>query len=186
MRKNRIGMKPFFTGNYIGRNKKRPSYGWNLMTLNKNFEGDGQRNKTSWTTTTCRSRRRGGSEVPIEADYGQASGAVKARCVFKTTKLSETNQVNCLTFVFACISCWMLIFPIRPWSWNWLMWLRERKWHFDKKGKQTQQLNSRSVSLAKKPLKRTNNCHLMTIPFRAYPTTIAPLTTTLIRSLVLT
>ncbi len=31
--------------------------------------------------------------------------AVKARCVFKTTQLSKSNQVNCLIFVFACISC---------------------------------------------------------------------------------
>ncbi len=30
---------------------------------------------------------------------------VKARCVLKTTKLSDGNQVNYLIFVFACIYC---------------------------------------------------------------------------------
>jgi hypothetical protein len=54
-----------------------------------------------------------GRQVAKMSHLWETVRAVKARCVFKTTKLSESHQVNCLIFVFACISCRMLIFPIR-------------------------------------------------------------------------
>jgi hypothetical protein len=46
-----------------------------------------------------------GRQVAKMSHLWETVRAVKARCVFKTTKLSDGNQVNCLIFVFACISC---------------------------------------------------------------------------------
>ncbi len=46
-----------------------------------------------------------GRQVAKMSHLWETVRAVKARCVFKTTQLSESNQVNCLIFVFACISC---------------------------------------------------------------------------------
>jgi hypothetical protein len=46
-----------------------------------------------------------GRQVAKMSHLWESLRAVKARCVSKTTKLRDGNQVNCLIFVFACISC---------------------------------------------------------------------------------
>jgi ATP phosphoribosyltransferase regulatory subunit HisZ len=46
-----------------------------------------------------------GRQVAKMSHLWESLRDVKARCVLKTTKLRECNQVNCLIFVFACISC---------------------------------------------------------------------------------
>ena len=46
-----------------------------------------------------------GRQVAKMSHLWETVRAVKARCVLKTTKLSEGNEVSYLIFVFACISC---------------------------------------------------------------------------------
>ncbi len=46
-----------------------------------------------------------GRQVAKMSHFWETVRAVKARCVLKTTQLSKSNQMNCLIFVFACISC---------------------------------------------------------------------------------
>ncbi len=50
-------------------------------------------------------RKTMGRQVAKMSHLWNTVRAVKARCELKTTKLSDGNQVICLIFVFACISC---------------------------------------------------------------------------------